>query len=102
MYGPPVSMPAPSGPKVEMGDKPPPGRIGRKMFERDTGRELEEGEQVEFEFSDGEGDDSSDDSDDESMRDGRRQHGEFSPQHQQGGRGRGRGPGGSNETRGRG
>ncbi|GAA5909434.1 H/ACA ribonucleoprotein complex subunit GAR1/NAF1 [Sporobolomyces salmoneus] len=105
MYGPPVPVPptSKSGPKVEMGDKPPPGRIGRKMFERDTGRGLEDGEQVEFEFSDGEGDDSSNDSEDESMKDGRKFKGDASQQQQrESGRGRGRGRGGSSETRGRG
>ncbi|GAA5962825.1 hypothetical protein JCM3765_001535 [Sporobolomyces pararoseus] len=110
MYGPPVSAPSSSkpGPRAEMGEKPPPGRIGRKMFERDTGKELEEGEQVEFEFSDGEGDDSSDDGDseDESMKDGKKFKGDSSfgsrDQQQQGGRGRGRGRGGSNDSRGRG
>ncbi|BGP14450.1 hypothetical protein JCM10213v2_002399 [Rhodosporidiobolus nylandii] len=42
-----------TGPRAEMGVAPPPGRVGRRMFERDTGMKLEEGEEVEFEFSSG-------------------------------------------------
>lgn len=44
--------------RAAFGDKPPPGRVGRRMFERDTGANLAPGEEVEFEFSSGEGSDS--------------------------------------------
>ncbi|GAA5890642.1 hypothetical protein JCM5296_004326 [Sporobolomyces johnsonii] len=61
MYGPArPTYPGPSGPRAEMGEKPPPGRVGRKMFERDTGARLAQGDEVEFEFSDGEGEGESD------------------------------------------
>ncbi|GAA5968166.1 hypothetical protein JCM8115_001763 [Rhodotorula mucilaginosa] len=47
-----------SSDRTAFGDKPPPGRVGRRMFERDTGANLAPGEEVEFEFSSGEGSDS--------------------------------------------
>ncbi|GAA6052716.1 hypothetical protein JCM3770_007189 [Rhodotorula araucariae] len=54
----PMNAPAPN--RAMMGTAPPPGRVGRRMFERDSGARLEEGEEVEFEFSSGEGSDDDD------------------------------------------
>lgn len=53
-----ASAPPSSSNRAAFGDKPPPGRVGRRMFERDTGANLAPGEEVEFEFSSGEGSDS--------------------------------------------
>ncbi|GAA5866609.1 hypothetical protein JCM3774_004029 [Rhodotorula dairenensis] len=47
-----------SGSRAAFGDKPPPGQVGRRMFERDSGAALAPGDEVEFEFSSGEGSDS--------------------------------------------
>ncbi|BGP46594.1 hypothetical protein JCM10450v2_002441 [Rhodotorula kratochvilovae] len=55
----PMNAPAPN--RAMMGTAPPPGRVGRRMFERDSGARLEEGEEVEFEFSSGEGSGDEDD-----------------------------------------
>ncbi|GAA5976584.1 hypothetical protein JCM10908_005555 [Rhodotorula pacifica] len=49
---------AASSSRAAFGDKPPPGRVGRRMFERDSGAALAPDEEVEFEFSSGEGSDS--------------------------------------------
>ncbi|GAA5943106.1 hypothetical protein JCM3775_000649 [Rhodotorula graminis] len=57
--------PAAPGPRATMGTAPPPGRVGRRMFERDTGATLEEGEEVEFEFSSGEGSEGEEQEDEE-------------------------------------
>ncbi|GAA5851434.1 hypothetical protein JCM9279_001065 [Rhodotorula babjevae] len=52
----PSAAPMNPGPgRAMVGTAPPPGRVGRRMFERDSGMALEEGEEVEFEFSSGEG-----------------------------------------------
>ncbi|TNY18886.1 Gar1/Naf1 RNA binding region-domain-containing protein [Rhodotorula diobovata] len=99
-----------SGNRAMVGTAPPPGRVGRRMFERDTGAALEEGEEVEFEFSSGEG---SDDEDEQAGgafgpappsvgRGGRGGRGGAGRGGQRGGalggRGRGRGRGGQNNS----
>ncbi|GAA5935091.1 H/ACA ribonucleoprotein complex subunit GAR1/NAF1 [Sporobolomyces koalae] len=106
LYGAPVASTSSSnksGPRAEMGEKPPPGRIGRQMFERDTGGALGEGDQVEFEFSDGDGASDSD-SDIEIVSEGKRLKADFEQAGtRDNGRGRGRGRGGAgSEGRGRG
>ncbi|GAA6028032.1 hypothetical protein JCM8097_001839 [Rhodosporidiobolus ruineniae] len=80
----PMAGPSSTGPRADMGTAPPPGRIGRKMFERDTGRKLDAGEEVEFEFSSGEGEGMSDGEDARSVTSERSMGGS-------GGRGGGRG-----------
>ncbi|GAA5998262.1 uncharacterized protein JCM10292_001082 [Rhodotorula paludigena] len=89
----PTSRPM-SGPRAEMGEKPPPGRVGRRMFERDTGATLEEGEEVEFEFSSGEGSEGEGD-DDEMQRDEQRGFGAAHGRGDFGARGRGGARGGA-------
>ncbi|BGP23177.1 hypothetical protein JCM10295v2_002071 [Rhodotorula toruloides] len=56
---PPIG-PMAAQPRATVGEKPPRGRVGRRMFERDTGMSLDKGEEVEFEFSSGEGSDDDD------------------------------------------
>ncbi|GAA5847426.1 hypothetical protein JCM5353_006435 [Sporobolomyces roseus] len=111
MYGPPVPSTSTSsigGSRAEMGEKPPPGRIGRQMFERDTGASLGKSDEVEFEFSSGDEEDVSG-ADEERRSEGKRIKVEV-PRNEQrerrgdeNGRERGRGRGGSdNSARGRG
>ncbi|BGP30477.1 hypothetical protein JCM10296v2_002232 [Rhodotorula toruloides] len=57
---PPIGPMAAQPTRAIVGEKPPPGRVGRRMFERDTGRALDKGDEVEFEFSSGEGSDDDD------------------------------------------
>ncbi|BGO98094.1 hypothetical protein NBRC10513v2_002094 [Rhodotorula toruloides] len=57
---PPIGPMAAQPPRAMVGEKPPPGRVGRRMFERDTGMALDKGDEVEFEFSSGEGSDDDD------------------------------------------
>ncbi|GAA5911775.1 hypothetical protein JCM6882_003348 [Rhodosporidiobolus microsporus] len=94
-----------AGPRADMGQAPPPGRVGRRMFERDTGRSLAAGEEVEFEFSSGDEDGGEGASDGEGSVAGSERGGERgfgAPRGGAGGRGArggrgGRGGGGGNE-----
>ncbi|GAA6000264.1 hypothetical protein JCM10207_007931 [Rhodosporidiobolus poonsookiae] len=92
-----------TGPRAEMGTRPPPGRVGRRMFERDTGRQLEEGEEVEFEFSSGDEAGAGSDDEDE-RRSVAGSEGGFGAPAVRGGRGArgGRGRGGAERGAGRG
>ncbi|GAA6031452.1 hypothetical protein NBRC10512_001972 [Rhodotorula toruloides] len=85
---PPIGPMAAQPSRAMVGEKPPPGRVGRRMFERDTGVALDKGDEVEFEFSSGEG---SDDDDRASVVSAASSSGRGGARGGRGGRGRGRG-----------